>query len=130
VLRAVAQGEYAVGLTFESNAYAYVAGGQREIELVYPTDGTFTTPEYMTLVKNAPNGAAARRAFDLILSKEVQTALLEAAFRRPSRSDIDVARIVKLPNIADIRTLPIDENEAARQRTAFLAEWQALLAAR
>jgi iron(III) transport system substrate-binding protein len=129
VLRAVAQGEYAVGLTFESNAYAYVAGGQREIELIYPSDGTFTSPEFLSLVKNAPNGANARRAFDLIISKEVQTALLEAAFRRPSRSDIDVAKIVKLPNISDIRTLPIDENEAARQRAAFLAEWQGYVAA-
>ena len=38
----VGQGEYPIGLTFESNAYTYVAGGQKEIKLVYPADGTFT----------------------------------------------------------------------------------------
>ena len=51
VLRAVGQGEYAMGLTFESNAYAYVAGGQREISLLYPAEGTFSTPEFQVLVK-------------------------------------------------------------------------------
>jgi iron(III) transport system substrate-binding protein len=129
VLRSVAQGEYAVGLTFESNAYAYVAGGQKEIELVYPTDGTFTTPEYLTLIKNAPNGASAKRAFDLMVSKEAQIALLEAAFRRPTRTDIDVSKYVKLPNLKDILSFPVDENEAAAKRAEFLAEWQGYVAA-
>ncbi len=129
VLRAVAQGEYPVGLTFESNAYAYVAGGQKEIELLYPDDGTFTSPESLVLVKNAPAGAAAKKVYDLLLAQETQIALLEAAFRRPSRSDIDVAKYVKLPNLAAIKVRPIDETEAANQRTAFLAEWTAALAA-
>lgn len=129
VLRAVGQGEYPVGLTFESNAYAYVAGGQRDIELVYPSDGTFSTPEFLTLIKGAPNAAAARRAYDLILSRDAQIALLEAAFRRPTRSDIDVTKHVKLPNLKDIKLVPIDEDAAAQQRAAFLAEWQGYVAA-
>ncbi len=129
VLRSVAQGEYTVGLTFESNAYAYVAGGQREISLVYPTDGTFTSPEFLVLAKNGPNPAGAKRAFDHIVSKEVQVALLEAAYRRPSRTDIDVAKIVKLPNVADIKVFAIDEDAAAAKRTEFLAEWTAAVSA-
>jgi iron(III) transport system substrate-binding protein len=129
VLRGVAQGEFTVGLTFESNAYAYVAGGQKEISLVYPSDGTFTSPEFLVLAKNAPNPAGAKRVFDHIISKDVQVALLEAAFRRPSRTDIDVAKIVKLPNISDIKVFPINEDEAAMKRTEFLAEWTAAVAA-
>ena len=129
VLRAVAQGEYAVGLTFESNAYAYVAGGQKDIELLYPEDGTFVSPESLVLIKNAPAGEAAKKVYDLLLAKETQIALLESAFRRPSRSDIDVSKYVKLPNLAAIKVKPIDETEAANQRTTFLAEWTAALAA-
>jgi iron(III) transport system substrate-binding protein len=130
VLRAVAQGEYAIGLTFESNAYAYVAGGQKEIKLLYPEDGTFSTPEFMALVKNAPNGALARRAFDHILSKEVQIALLENAFRRPSRSDIDVSQHAELPNLASVKVFAINETEAAAKRKEFLDEWTAAVAAK
>lgn len=129
VLRAVAQGEYAVGLTFESNAYAYVAGGQKEISLIYPQDGTFTSPEFLVMIKNPNNAANARKAFDHIVSKEVQIALLEAAFRRPTRTDIDVSKIVKLPEIKDIKTFALNEDEAAAQRKEFLAEWTAVLAA-
>jgi iron(III) transport system substrate-binding protein len=130
VLRAVAQGEYAIGLTFESNAYAYVAGGQKEIKLLYPEDGTFTTPEFITLGKNAPNGAVARKTYDHILSKDVQIALLENAYRRPSRSDIDVSKHAELPNFAAIKVFALNEVEAAAKRKEFLDEWTAAVAAK
>lgn len=129
VLRAVAQGEYSVGLTFESNAYAYVAGGQREISLLYPADGTFQTPEFQVLVKGAPAGVAARSAYDLMLSKEVQIALLENAFRRPSRSDIDVSKHVELPAIGSVKIFEIDEADAAAKRDEFLKRWQSYASA-
>jgi iron(III) transport system substrate-binding protein len=129
VLRGVAQGEFAIGLTFESNAYGYVAGGQKEIELVYPSDGTFTTAEYLTLVKGAPGGEAAKKVCDLLISKDVQIALLESAFRRPSRTDIEVGKHVQLPEIAKIKVFATDEAEAAAKRTDFLARWSALVAA-
>lgn len=128
LLRSVAQGEYPVGLTFESNAYAYVAGGQKEIKLVYPADGTFSTPEFLVLAKNAPNAVIARRVFDHIISKDVQIALLENSFRRPSRSDIDVSKHAELPNMASIKLFALNENDAAAKRTEFLAEWQAAVA--
>jgi iron(III) transport system substrate-binding protein len=129
VLRSVGQGEFAVGLTFESNAYAYVAGGQKEITLVYPADGTFTTAEYLALVKGAPAGDLARRACDHLLSKDTQTELLLAAYRRPARSDIDVAKHVQLPPLASIKVFAIDEDEAAAKRADFIKRWQALVAA-
>ena len=129
VLRSVGQGEYAVGLTFESNAYAYVAGGQKEISLLYPEDGTFTTAEYLALVKNAPNGEQARQVANLLLSKECQIALLENAFRRPSRTDIDVGKYVELPELDKIKIFATDEEDAAAKRSEFLAKWQGFVAA-
>lgn len=129
VLRGVAQGEYTVGLTFESNAYAYVAGGQKEISLVYPSDGTFTTAEYLALLKGAPAGALAQKACDHLLSKEVQTELLLTAFRRPARSDIDVAKLVDLPALSSIKVFAVDEEEAAAKRADFIKSWQALAVA-
>lgn len=129
VPRGVSQGEYAVGLTFESSAYPYVDGGQEEIKLVYPSDGTFITPEYLGLVKGAPSGDAARAAVDLMLSRDTQAALLEASFRRPSRSDVEVSQHVELPEMGDIAVFDIDEADAAANRDAFLARWQSLGAA-
>ena len=129
VLRSVGQGEYAIGLTFESNAYAYVAGGQKEIALVYPADGTYTTPEFYTLIKGAPGGALAQQACDLLASKEVQIALLEGAFRRPARNDIEIAKYAELPELSKIKVFDINEEEAAAQRKDFLARFAALVVA-
>ena len=128
VLRSVGQGEYTVGLTFESNAYAYVAGGQKEISLIYPSEGTFSTAEFFALLKGAPNAENAKRACDLLLSKDAQTELLLAAFRRPARSDIDVPKLVELPPLASVKVFPIDEAKAAQGRADFIKRWQGLVA--
>jgi iron(III) transport system substrate-binding protein len=124
VSSSVGQGEYAVGLTFEANAYPYVAGGQNEIELVYPMDGTFVSEESAAMVRNAPHAEAAQMLYDLLLSRAVQVDLLRRAFRRPSRNDIDVRGYVGLAALRDLMTTPIDEEEARDARGRFLARWQ------
>lgn len=126
VPRGVAMGEYAVGLTFETNSYSYVDGGQTELELIYPADGTFVTPEYAGLIKGAPAGDNARAALDALLSQEAQIELLKIAFRRPSRTDITVSDHVGLPEIGAIKVFAVDEAEAAAARDQFLAAWTAL----
>jgi iron(III) transport system substrate-binding protein len=129
VVRSVGQGEYAVGITLESTAFPYVAGGQKEIKLMYPADGTFSVTDNMALIKNAPHPAAAKRVYDFLLSKQVQISLLQNAFRRPSRSDIDVSQYVDMPPLSKIKILPTDEAKAAAGSAAFLARWQADVAA-
>ena len=66
----------------------------------------------------------AKAAYDLMLSKEAQIALLENAFRRPSRSDIDVSKHVELPAMESVKVFAIDEEEAAAKRDEFLKRWQ------
>ena len=39
---------------------------------MYPKDGTFVVQDNMALVKGAPNIAAAKRMYDLLLSKPMQ----------------------------------------------------------
>jgi len=126
VPKGVAMGEYAIGLTFETNSYSYVDGGQTEIKMVYPDPGTFLTVEYAGLVKDAPGGAAAKKMLDALISKEAQIAVLKAGFRRPTRGDIKVSDYVKLPELAAIKVFETDEADAAKNRTAFLASWAAL----
>jgi iron(III) transport system substrate-binding protein len=126
VPRGVSMGEYAVGLTFETNSYSYVDGGQEELRIVYPGEGTFISAEYAGLIKNAPAGDNAKKAIDALLSKEAQIELLKVAFRRPSRTDINVSDHVGLPDIGSIKIFAVDEAEAAAQRDAALAAWAAL----
>ena len=70
VFDGVAKGEFAVGMTMEYAAQEYVAGGNKDIEIVYPSEGTFIAPEGMALVKNGPNPADAKKFYDYLASKQ------------------------------------------------------------
>ena len=63
--KGTAMGEYAVGLTIEYAAQEYVAGGQKEIKLVYPSEGSYLAPEGMFIVKGAKNVDAARKFYEV-----------------------------------------------------------------
>lgn len=130
VYKSVANGEYPIGVTMEYAAHAYVAGGQQGVRIVYPEDGAFVAPEAVAIIKNPKNGAeAARKLYDLLASKEVQEAELVNNFRRPSRSDIDVAALTGLPNLDDMKVEKTDPMKAAADYDDVIAAWQKALAA-
>lgn len=130
VYKSVANGEYTIGVTMEYAAYAYIAGGQQGISIVYPEDGAFVAPEAVAVIKNPKNGeGAAHKLYDTLLSKAVQEAELVQNFRRPTRSDIDVAALTKLPNLADIKVEATDPMKAAADYNTVIAGWQDALAA-
>jgi iron(III) transport system substrate-binding protein len=126
--KGVGTGEYPAGITMEYAAYDYVAAGQNNISLVYPTEGTFLSPEGATILKSAKNPAAAKAAYDAFLSKDVQETLLKETFRRPSRADIQVSKIVKLPELAAVKPLPLDQLAAAKEYDATIAAWNQAMA--
>lgn len=122
--KTVAQGEFAVGMTMEYAAQRYVAGGQKEIKLIYPSDGTFLSPEGLALIKNAPHPEDAKRLYDMLLSKDVQAGLVGLTFRRPSRADLDEAlQSSGLPLMKDIKIIDIDQGKAAADREMLLDLW-------
>lgn len=130
VYKSVADGEYPIGVTMEYAAYAYVAGGQKEIKLVYPEDGVFVAPEAVAVIKNPRNGTeAAHKLFDILLSKPVQEASLEETFRRPTRSDIDVAELTDLPNLSDIKVFETDPLKASDEYQVVIDGWKKAIAA-
>jgi ABC-type Fe3+ transport system, periplasmic component len=97
----VADGEYFVGVTVETNALNYVNSGEN-IEFVYPSDGTVSIPDGIAIIKNN-NGAEsnARHFIDFVLSKDVQHYMTNELNRRSVRMDI----------ISDNSLLPLKEME-------------------
>jgi len=125
VYKSVANGEYAAGITMEYAAYAYIAGGQKEIRIVYPEEGAFVAPEAVAIIKNPKNGdKSAQQLYDLLLSKDIQEAELTDNFRRPSRSDIDVAELTDLPNLKDIKVEATDPLKAAADYDKIIGAWK------
>ncbi len=113
----VNDGEQAVGLTLEDNAFRYLEGGG-PVAIVYPTDGTVAAPDGMAILKGAPNLANAKIFTDWCLSKPVQEYLVNAMKRRPVRTD--VASPKGLPAMSTIKGIAYDFGWAAKNKDAFI----------
>lgn len=121
--KGVASGEYPVGLTIEYAAQEYVAGGQKEIKLVYPSEGSYLAPEGMFIIKGAKNMDAAKTLYNALMSKEVQEAELTKNFRRPTRTDIQVSKLTALPDLKSIKIFPLDQGAASSEYEQLVALW-------
>jgi len=126
----VARGEFAVAVTMEYAAYEYVAGGMKEIKLVYPPEGTFLSPEGMALIKGGKNPEQARRLYEFLASKDLQIDVFKSAYRRPLRTDIDVSQFTELPVMDKIKVIPLDDAQMAADRVEFLAQWRQIMSGR
>jgi len=124
VPRFVNDGEAAVGITLEDNAYRYVAGGG-PVKIIYPEDGTTAAPDGMALVKGAPHPEEAKAFIDWALSEDTQNFLVEQMGRRPVRTDGVVPP--ELPALADIKTVPYDFAWSANSKEEFVAKWTELV---
>lgn len=122
--KGAATGEYAAALTLEYAAQEFVAGGQKEIKLVYPSEGTYIAPEGMFLIKGAKNAEAAKTLYNILLSKDVQQELLVKNFRRPARTDIPVSRLTTLPDLKSIKIFPVDQDAASAEYEQLVALWK------
>ena len=121
--KGVASGEYAVGLTIEFAAQEYVAGGQKEIKLVYPSEGSYLAPEGMFIIKGAKNLEAAKTLYNALGSREVQQELLLKHFRRPARSDIPVSTLTSLPDLKTIKVFALNQEQASAEYEQLVALW-------
>jgi iron(III) transport system substrate-binding protein len=117
VSKFVNDGEQAVGLTLEDNAFRYFAGGG-PVAIVYPEDGTVAAPDGIALLKGAPNLENAKRFIDWCLSKPVQEYLVDTMARRPVRTDTRDPK--GLPALTTIKTVSYDFGWAAKNKDAFV----------
>jgi iron(III) transport system substrate-binding protein len=129
VFDGVAKGEFAVGMTMEYAAQEYVANGDKDIVVVYPTEGTFIAPEGMALVKGGPNPSDAKKFYDFLASKQAQEMLVKKFFRRPIRDDIDTTQ-VGLPKAGSFKATPVDDVKIAAEQPAFIKTWKGMVAAK
>ncbi len=86
VFNLVNEGEYAVGLSYESTPAGIIAQGGATMRLVYMKEGNTAMPGGAAIVKNAPNLAAAQAMMDLLASKEFQDRRADLAGRGTNRN--------------------------------------------
>ncbi len=123
VSKFVNDGEAQIGLSNEDTLLKFKVGGG-PMELVYPSDGTSAIADVMALTASPANAKAGQAFINFMLSKEAQE-ILDAAGRRPVRSDV----VTKSPltPLSKIKVIDYNDEWAATNRKAILAKWNDLL---
>jgi iron(III) transport system substrate-binding protein len=123
----VGMGEFPFGMTLEYQAYTWIAGGGN-IGIIYPQEGTVADAEGIGIIEGAKHPKAAKLFVDYMLSKEVRTIELKEFYRRPARTDIDVATLVPgLPNVSGLKLIDFDFGAATKDRERLLTKWDDLM---
>lgn len=126
IYKGTAEGEYPIGLTMEYAAYRYVAGGSKDVAIVYPADGVFDAPEAAGVIAGCKHPAEAKQLMDYLLSKDIEGEIFAKYYRRPARPDVPVAE--GFPKLTDITLLKsYDLLEANRLEKEILGKWKEII---
>jgi iron(III) transport system substrate-binding protein len=126
IYKGVAAGEYPLGVTMEYAAHRYIAGGDKNVGIVYPADGAFISPEATGIVKNCPHPEEAKKFVDYLISKKVEDEIFDKFSRRPAR--LDAGDTEGLPSLKKITVLKsFDFIEANRLEKEILGKWKEII---
>lgn len=123
VYKGVADGEYAVGLTFEQGAATYVSQGN--VKVVYMEEGVIIRGDGVYIVKDCPNLASARTFVDWLTGYDAQTFMNETQFRRTIRSD--VPETAAMQSMSAIKVIKDDESVASANKAEWISMFQDIL---
>lgn len=105
VYKSVADGEMAVGLTYEDPAVKLLNDGAN-IEIIYPAEGTVFLPASVAVIKDAQNMENAKLFVDFVISEEIQNVLGTTTTNRPVRKDAETSENMK--SLDDIKVIEED----------------------
>ena len=88
VYNGVANGEYAVGLSYEDPCVELEATHEHPVKVVYATEGVIFPGESVQIIKGAPHMEAAQKFVDFVLSEESQNAVAAELNLRPLRAGV------------------------------------------
>ena len=121
VYKGVADGEYAVGCTFEEGGAKYVADGA-PVKLIYMREGVISKPDGIYIIKHARHMENAKKFIDFITSKDAQTLITQQLHRRSVRNDVD-APVGLLPK-QQIKIISDDEQVVGQNKKAWLDKFK------
>ena len=129
IYKGVAAGEYPLGITMEYAAHRYIVGGDKNVGIIYPSDGAFMAPEATGIVKNCPHLAEAKKFVDYLISKKVEDDIFNQFSRRPARPDAgDTEGLPSLKKIPILKSF--DPMEANNMEKELLKKWKEIILSR
>nr|WP_038497119.1 ABC transporter substrate-binding protein [Collimonas arenae] len=119
-------GEIPILFGYDFDAYRARYKDKANVAFVIPSEGTLTVPYVVSLVKNGPNPANAKKVLDFLLSNEGQ-AIWANAYLRPVRASAisKEAQSHFLPATEYARAKSVDYGKMAEVQRAFSERYQA-----
>ena len=123
VYKGVSDGEYMVGLTYEEAALRYIESGAN-IQVVYPEEGTSSSPSGVAVIKDCQNPKSAQMFIDYLSGKEVQSQLGDL-YRRSVRTDVEDPETMKAWD--EINFVDMDIDWTSSHTEEFNEKWNDFL---
>ena len=117
VYKTVADGEMAVGLSYEDPVAKLIEDGAN-VEIVYPEEGAVFLPASAAIVKDAKNMDMAQKFIDFIISQDIQNVLATTTTNRPVREDVETSESMK--KFSEINTLQEDMDYVSEHREEMI----------
>ncbi|HCZ39920.1 extracellular solute-binding protein [Brochothrix thermosphacta] len=123
VHKGVADGEFAVGLTYEDPSASYVRDGA-PVKVVYPKEGSVYLDASLGIIKNAKHKENAEKFVDFMTSKEAQDVFGNDLTNRPLCKDAKLGD--HMTPMKDIKTLEEDEDYVQKNKDKIVKEYTEL----
>ena len=121
VYKGVADGEYAVGVSYEDPCVNLIVSGATNLKLVYPSEGAVWLPAGVAVIKGCQNESNAQKFIDFLLSDEGQNAIATTT-ARPANTKISNTTELMTP-FSDINVVYEDIDYCAEHKTKWQAKW-------
>lgn len=117
VARAVASGQYAIGMTDTDDAIGEIEAG-RPVTMLFLDGETLFIPNTVAMIKGCPNPEGAKKLIDYLLSPEIELKLAQSASRQiPLNPQVKLDTIKHVQTPRTVRPLPVDFASAAEAWT-------------
>ena len=124
VYNLVTNGEYVVGLSYESTVAALIKDGA-PVKCVYMEEGNTAMAGGAAIVKDAPNLIASQAMMDLLASKEFQDIRAAESSGRGSNSNCN---LIDLPSEKTLNLVDLDFTYLSKNKSAICDKWNTLWA--
>jgi len=121
IYKGTADGEYAVGVSYEDPCVGLLVSGATNVKLVYPSEGAVWLPAGVAIIKNAPHMDNAKAFIDFLLSDEGQQCIATTT-ARPANTSISNTTEVMIP-FSEINVAYEDIDLCAQNKADWQARW-------
>lgn len=125
IYKATADGEYAVGVSYEDPCVSLLEDGATNLKVVYPEEGAVWLPSGVAIVKNCKNPENAKKFVDFLISEEGQACYADTTIR-PAMASVENTS-PNMPAFSSLNMAYEDIELCAEKKTEWQERWLNLI---